>query len=91
MDESKVKSEQETIRKEMAGGFNDLAKHEIMIRRMEEVKRDSIKIKLLEDVLKKLGEVHIELKTLNIRNEKNDKNREMEKKATNEHCNKRYV
>lgn len=72
MEESKkgdtASKEQNDIKKEMAGGFNDLAKHEVMIKRMEEVKRDSIKIKLLEDALKELKEIKLELKVITTRN-----------------------
>ena len=58
-----VEKEQEEIRKDMSNGFTDMARHEAMIRRMEEVKRDSIKIKLLEDVSKELKDIRILLKS----------------------------
>lgn len=64
--------EQEEIRKEMAGGFNSLAKHEAMIKRMEEVKRDSIKLKLFEEMLKELKAIKSELKAINARNKNID-------------------
>ena len=63
-----ARKEQEEIRKEMAGGFDSLAKHEAMIKRMEEVKRDSIKLKLFEEILKELKIIKSELKAINSRN-----------------------
>jgi len=59
-----IEKEQEEIRKDMSNGFNDIARHEAMIRRMEEVKRDSIKIKLLEDMTKELKEIRMLLKSM---------------------------
>lgn len=67
-----LKKEQEEIKKEMAGGFNDLARHEAMIRRMEEVKRDSIKIKLLEDILKELKIISMGIDNIVTRNNEID-------------------
>lgn len=78
--DNKDRREEETIKKEMGDGFNSLAKHEVMIKRMEEVKRDSIKIKLLEDILKELKIIKLELKAANSRNVDLDKAMEEGKK-----------
>jgi len=67
-----VEKEQEEIRKDMSNGFNEMARHEAMIRRMEEVKRDSIKIKLLEDMNKELKDIRMMLKSMNERMDKKE-------------------
>jgi len=80
--------EEETVKKEMGDCFNSLAKHEVMIKRMEEVKRDSIKIKLLEDILKELKIIKLELKAANTRNVNLDKAVEEGKKLMEENTKK---
>jgi len=77
-----ARTEQEEISKEMAGGFNSLAKHEAMIKRMEEVKRDSIKLKLFEEILKELKIIKSELKAINLRNGRIDGEKKLQQELS---------
>ena len=57
----------------------DIAKLEAILKRTEEIKRDSIKIKLLEDISSKLGLIHTEMKELKESLNNEMKKREVEK------------
>lgn len=62
IDKKVIGDDKDIVKESMKDGFGIFAKHEAILRRSEEVKRDSIKLKLLEDILGKLNDIYLLLK-----------------------------